>query len=269
MSLPVALQLFTVRESMEKDPESTLRAVKEMGYDGIEVCGDGTYGMSPTDFRALCDSIELPIISAHVSTGDLIDDTNATLEKYKTLGVSYLAIAAFWGDYQYGAKGYSEMIKRLDRAGVYFKENGIQLLYHNHEWEFKPSEVEGKYQLDRIFEDVSDDNLLPELDVCWVTLGHGDAVEYMKKYDRRCPLVHLKDFHCKGNYLYKDHDYKRPEDLSLRPVGYGRVDTTAVLDTAEDIGARWVIVEQDTPAFGLSETECASLSRNWLKTLGW
>jgi len=120
MALPVALQLFSVRDDMEKDPEKTLRAVKEMGYCGIESC-NGSYGMEPEEFRALCDSIGLRIISAHVGTGDIIDDTEETLRKYKTLGVSYLAIAAFWGDYQYKKAGYDEMIKRLDRAGAYFK----------------------------------------------------------------------------------------------------------------------------------------------------
>lgn len=266
MALPVALQLFTVRERMAIDIEGTLRAVKAMGYSGIEVC-NGSYGMDPDEFKALCDSIGLRIISAHVGTGDIIDDTEKTLEFYKKLGVSYLAIAAFWGDYQYKKAGYDEMIKRLDRAGAYFKENGIQILYHNHEWEFK--KVDGEYELDLILKDVNDDNLLPQIDVCWATVGHLDAPDYMRRYNGRCPLVHLKDFYCEGDYSYENHAYKRPETLRLRPVGYGRIDMPAVLDTAKEIGAEWVIVEQDVPAFGLGELENAALSREWLKTIGW
>ncbi len=266
MNLPVALQLFTVRGSIKKNLKETLTAIKEMGYDGIEVC-NGSYGMEPADFKALCDSLGLRIISAHLSTGDIIDDTEKTLELYKALGVSYIAICAFWGDYQYGKDGYADMIKRLDRAGAYFKENGIQVLYHNHEWEFK--KADGEYELDRIFADVSDDNLLPELDVCWCTIGHGDATDYMRRYNGRCPVVHLKDFYCKGDFDYERNGYKRADSLELRPVGYGRVDMNAVLDTSIDIGAKWVVVEQDTPAFGASELESARLSREWLKNVGW
>ncbi len=266
MSLPVALQLFTVRNRMALDPKNTLKAIKDMGYDGIECCG-GIGTDDPAAFRALCDEIGLRIISAHVGTGDIIDDTEKTLETYKTLGVSYLAIAAFWGDYQYGKDGYSEMIKRLDRAGAIFKENGIQILYHNHEWEFK--KADGEYHLDRIISDVSDDNLLPQLDVCWVTVGHGDPVDYMNKYNGRCPVVHLKDFFCKGSYSYMENDYKRPDPFELRPVGYGRVPMIDVLCASEAIGAKWVVVEQDCPAFGLGELDNAALSKNWLKTLGW
>lgn len=265
MALPVALQLFTVRDEMENDVENTLKSVKEMGYNGIEICG--TYGMEPSELRELCDKIGLQIISAHISTGDIIDDTEKTLEIYKTLGVSYLAIAAFWGDYQYKKAGYDKMIKRLDHAGAYFKENGIQILYHNHEWEFK--KANGEYELDLIFKDVNDDNLLPQLDVCWVTVGDGNVYDYLKKYNNRCPLVHLKDFHCKGDYDYEKNNYKRAETFEFRPVGYGRVDMTSALDAAEDIGAEWVIVEQDIPAFGLTALENAKISRNWLKTLGW
>lgn len=267
MNLPVALQLFTVRGSMKKSIKETLTAVKEMGYDGIEVCGDGSYGMEPADFKSLCDELGLRIISAHVGTGDIIDDTEKTLDKYKTLGVSYIAICAFWGDYKYGMSGYAEMIKRLDKSAAYFKENGIQILYHNHEWEFLKED--GEYHLDRIIADVSDDNLLPELDVCWCAVGHGDPVDYMKRYNGRCPVVHLKDFYTKGDYNYERNGFKRAEDLELRPVGYGRVDMNAVLDTSLEIGAKWVVVEQDQPAFGASELESARLSREWLKNVGW
>ncbi|MBQ4066511.1 MAG: sugar phosphate isomerase/epimerase [Clostridia bacterium] len=266
MALPVALQLFSVRESIEKDVKGTLLAIKNAGYDGIETCG-GYGDLTPLEFREYCDSIGLRIISAHTSTGDIIDDTEKTLELCKALGVSYLAIAAFWGDYQYGESGYAEMTKKLDCAGAYFKENGVQILYHNHEWEFKRSE--GEYVLDLIFRDFTNDNLLPEIDVCWATLGNFDAAEYLMRYSGRCPVVHLKDFHSKGDFLYERNSFKRPEDFSFRPVGYGRVDMPAVLDASLDIGAEWVVVEQDLPAFGLSDMECEALSRSWLRTVGW
>ncbi len=266
MSLPVAIQLFSVKEDMQKDTEGTLRAIKEMGYDGVETCF-GCTGDSFETFKELCDKIGLQVISGHVSTGDIIDETEETLEKFKNLGVSYLAIAAFWGDYQYKKAGYDEMIKRLEKAGGYFKENGIQILYHNHDWEFK--KTNGEYELDLTFKDVADDNLLPEIDVCWATIGHGDAPDYMTRYNGRCPLVHLKDFFCKGIYDYEQCNYQRPEAFEFRPVGYGRVDMVGVLDKAEEIGAKWVIVEQDTPSFGLTALENAKLSRDWLRTLGW
>lgn len=265
MAMKVALQLFTVRDEIENDIEGTLRKIKEIGYDGIETC-HGSYGMDPVEFKDLCNDIGLEIVSVHVGTDAIIKETEETLDFYKKLGPSHLAIMAFWGDYQYGEKDYANMIKRLDECGACFKENGIQILYHNHSWEFK--KIDGKYVLDLIIDDTTNDNLLPEIDVCWATIGHKDAADYLRRYNGRCPLIHLKDFYSKENIRFGDEGYEKPGDFEFRPVGYGRVDMVNVLTAAEEIGAKWVIVEQDDPALGLTPIECAALSRNWLKAQG-
>jgi len=265
MSFKVGLQLFTVRDEMEKDPLGTLRAVRDMGYDGVEVC-NGSYGIDPVEFRTFCDEIGLRVISAHMGVGSIIDETDKTLELYKTLGVSNVAISGFWGDYAYNGKDHKAMMARLKEKAAYFAQNGIGVLYHNHETEFR---LDGdKYILDCILDTFGNDDLLPEIDVCWATIGNGNAAEYMRKYNGRCPIVHLKDFYCKGSYHYPDNNYERPKDFAFRPVGYGRVDMVEALDAAIEIGASWVIVEQDDAAFGLTALECAKKSREWLATQG-
>ena len=64
--------------------------------------------------KALCDEIGLQIISGHVGTGEIIDETEDTIKKFKAMGAEYVAICAFWGDYQYKQKDYDEMIKQLN-----------------------------------------------------------------------------------------------------------------------------------------------------------
>lgn len=263
MSLKVGLQLFSVREEMEKDPLGTLRQIKEMGYDGIEVC-NGSYGIDPVEFRSFCDALGIRIISAHMGVGSIIDDTEETLELYKTLGASFVVISGFWGDYAYGGKDHKAMMERLKDKAAYFNKNGIGVLYHNHELEFKPDG--DRYILDRILETFGNDDLLPEIDVCWASIGNGNAADYMRKFNGRCPIVHLKDFYCKGSYYYPDNNYERPEGFEFRPVGYGRVDMVEVLDSAAEIGASWVIVEQDNATLGLSALESVKKSREWLAT---
>ena len=266
MSLPVGIQLFSVRDHIEKDAEGTIRELAKMGYQGIEPCNDSC-GMDPKDLRALCDELGLRIISAHLGTYELNEETEKTLELYKTLGVEYLAIAGFWGDCVYGGKDYPAMMEKLERSCRYFRDNGIQILYHNHDWEFEKDD--GKYHCDIILNTFEDDLLLPEVDTCWASVGHGNAVDYLKRYNGRCPVVHLKDFYCRGDYSGGYNDGVRPEDFALRPVGYGRLDVIDVLHTAEEIGSKWVIVEEDSPAFGLDALECAALCRDWLKKQGW
>ena len=268
MALPVAIQLFTVKPNMENDPRGTLKALKEMGYDGIEPCY-GTHGMDTDEFVSLCNELGLTIISAHVGAGDLVHETDTTLELYKKMGTSYLVIPALWGDYAMDGEKHDEVIQLLKDVAPKYKENGIQLCYHNHDWEFQKKD--GEFLLDRFLNNFENGEVIPQIDTCWATIGCGNAAEYMKKYSEKCPVLHIKDFYCKGSYL-PDPDHtgeKKPDSFELRPIGYGRNDIHDILDTALETGVKWVIVEQDTPAFDKDPLECARLSRQWLKDIGW
>ena len=267
MALPVALQLFTVKEQINADPEKVLREIKEMGYDGIELCA-GTPDMDPDRLIDLCKELELPIISAHVGAGEMVFETDTTLELYKRMGVSYLTMPALWGDYAMDGEKHDEMIALLKEKSPLFKENGIQLCYHNHDWEFKKKD--GEFLLDRFFNSFEGDEVLPQIDTCWAAIGCGDPLGYVRKYFGKCPTLHIKDFYCKGSYV-PDPDHtgeKKPDGFELRPIGYGRQDMCAILDLAEEMGTKWLIVEQDVPALGKDPVECARLSRQWLKDMG-
>ena len=69
MSLPVAIQVYSVRDDAAADLRGTLQKIKDMGYDGVEFAG--LYGNSPEDVRAMCDEIGLVPISAHVPFVDI------------------------------------------------------------------------------------------------------------------------------------------------------------------------------------------------------
>ena len=64
MSLPVAVQVYSVRDAAAKDLRGTLKAIKEMGYDGVEFAG--LYGYAPADIKRMCEEIGLVPVSAHV-----------------------------------------------------------------------------------------------------------------------------------------------------------------------------------------------------------
>ena len=75
--------------------------------------------------------------------------------------------------------------------------------------------------------------------------------------------------YCRGAYGFENTKGERPEGCAVRPVGYGRLDIIDILHTAEEIGTKWIIIEQDSTSFGLSRLECAALCREWLKKQGW
>ena len=271
MALPVAVQVYSVRDDAKADLRGTLEKIKEMGYAGVEFAG--LYGHSPEDVKKMCDEIGLVPVSAHVPYLDMMGAPKAVLSRYATIGCKYVAVPYLSTDYRPGTPCFPEVIENIKVLGKVAKELGIQLLYHNHDFEFM--KLDGKYALDILYEEVPADLLKTELDVCWVNVGGEVPAEYIKKYSGRAPVVHLKDFVGeKSENMYeligiKSEAPKRPSNFELRPVGSGCQDFPAILKAAEEAGAEWVVVEQDNPSMGLTPMECIAKSREYLKTLGY
>ena len=154
MALPVAIQLYSLRDEMAKDFEGTLKAVKEMGYDGVEFAG--LYDHDPKEVKAMCDELGLVPISAHVTTDEYLCDEGgvpAVLDRWQTVGVKYVVIPYLVEDRRPGAARWKgedvknptyDLMKAVGEGAI---ERGMQLLYHNHDFEFK-NKVDGKYMLE-------------------------------------------------------------------------------------------------------------------------
>ncbi len=272
MSLPIALQLYSVRHEMKQDLPATLAKVKEMGYDGVEFAG--LFDRDPAEIKALCAENGLVPISAHVPVGEMLADAQATFAKYAKIGMRFVAIPSLPDEYRPGAEKFAEMLEKMKELGAIAKKHGIGLLYHNHDFEFV--KLDGTYGLDKIYEEVSAELLQTELDTCWVNVGGENPAEYVRKYTGRAPVVHLKDFFGeKAENMYELIGEKtvaapkRPEGFECRPVGFGKQDFPAILAAAKDAGAEWVVVEQDSPSMGLDELGCAAKSIQYLKSITW
>ena len=90
MMLPIALQVYSVREEAAKDPAGVLRQVGEMGYDGVELAG--LYGRSPAEMKTILDGAGLKAISAHVAYDEMIADPEKVLGGYAGIGCSWIAV---------------------------------------------------------------------------------------------------------------------------------------------------------------------------------
>src|SRR3954451_15377086 len=88
--LPIAVQLYTLRDIMPKDVPGTLRAVAELGYDGVEFAG--LHNTPPSELRKLLDDLNLKVCSAHVALTLLEADLAREIENYQTLGCSLLVV---------------------------------------------------------------------------------------------------------------------------------------------------------------------------------
>jgi sugar phosphate isomerase/epimerase len=226
MTPPIALQLYTLRSDLEKDFEGTLKQVADLGYAGVELAGMG--GRTAAQLRELLDGLGLKVASAHVGLQQFDADTGQVLDDLTTLGSSFVAIPFLPPELRGSAEAFLSLGQKLNRVGAQCKERGIQLCYHNHNFEFE--KFDGVYALDLLYQNTDPQLLQAEIDAYWVQYAGEDPVAYIKKYADRTPLVHLKDMADDGTRFFAE-------------VGTGLVDIDAVIAAATS--AKWLIVEQD------------------------
>ena len=274
--LPVGLQVYGLRDLLEATPErfrEVMIQVRKLGYDGVELAG--TYGIAPEEIRnILCDADLIPI-SAHVPLIDMMRDAQAIANVYKTIGCKYIVVPYLPEEYRHHTPGYARVLVEMERIGKIMVNNGLALMYHNHDFEFVTLEDQ-TFGLDDIYAKVPRQYLMAEPDTCWIQVAGQDAAAYVRKYKGRCPIVHLKDYIKVGNPcgMYKLIGMEAEEVkednafFEFRPVGFGQQIWVPILDAACDADAEWVVVEQDEH-YDLSSLECARRSREYLRILGW
>jgi sugar phosphate isomerase/epimerase len=251
-TLPVAIQVYSVRDEASSNFEQTMLELKKLGYDGVELAG--LYGHTPEEIRDILIKTGLTPISAHVPYLEFEKDLRGTITSYITIGCRYLVIPYLTEDYRYGTEKFKEVMKFIPVIAQACEQAGVMLLYHNHAFEFEKTEA-GEYVLDYMYRMIPENELKMELDTCWANVAGVSPVQYLRKYSGRSPVVHLKD-------------YNDSEPFEFKAVGYGVQDMPSILAEAVAVGCGWVIVEQDLHRENTA-MEDAYLSRQYLKSLGW
>jgi len=224
MSLPIALQLYTLREEMAEEFIGLLEKVSKLGYQGVEFAGFGELGAE--ELKGHLDRLNLKVVGSHTALELLRNELDKVIEYNLIIGNQYIIVP--YADYT-TKEDFIEMAKELKGIATILNGKGLTLCYHNHAHEFES--FDGEYGLDLIYSNVSPDLLKVELDTYWVKKAGLDPVAYLEKYTGRVPNVHLKDMEA--------------DTGDFAEVGEGIIDIKAIINKAEEINAEWLIVEQD------------------------
>ena len=272
-NVKIGYQIYSARDDAAADLVGTLKAIKAMGYDGVELAG--LYGKTAAEFKAALDEAGICAISAHVPLAEIEADMFKTISDYKLLGCKFIAVPYTDDTCRPGGVNFARTLRNMRTFGRLCKKAGIQLLYHNHDFEF--IDFSGMCGLDFIYTAIDEDTLKTEIDTCWAKYAGRDPAEYVLSYSGRAPVVHLKDYvgvksGDKNPYALigmADDSAKAGEiEFEFRPVGYGCQDVKTLCDASVKAGAGWLIVEQDN-SVGRAPLEAAKMSREYLKSIGY
>ncbi|MGC9397543.1 MAG: sugar phosphate isomerase/epimerase family protein [Anaerolineae bacterium] len=224
--VPIALQLYTVREQMAEDFEETVRHVAEIGYEGVEVAALPD-SVTPAAAKSLFDALDLTVVGVH-SPLPLDEDQETVLKTWAALDCPYLVCPWLDPDTYFRSRaGVWKACALLNEANVVVRQKaGGTLLYHNHWFEFTAVEGETAFE---ILNGCLDPTIGFEVDTYWVRTAGLDPVALLRDLGNRSPLLHIKDG-------------PATMEAAMTAVGAGVMDVPRILEAASP---EWLIVELD------------------------
>ena len=259
----------------EQQARETLTAMKEAGYDAIELCG---FMIHPTpfavklltkmagmpvgnggklDWPGLTRESGLQVLSIHQYLDAIEKDPEAAIRECRTFGTDTIVITGMYR-FDYSRKeNISELAARLNKAGGILEAGGIRLLYHNHNAEFLP--VEPGLSAYRLLQQETDPEWVNfEFDSYWCADAGCDPWTQMQLLGSRMKLWHINDRGCRRagfTPIYK---------MDSMELGTGTMDLSKLVESAKEQGCEGVILESHRNWVDKSPVKSFQLSAKYL-----
>jgi len=249
----IAVTLFNFREfcKTEDGLASTLDKLCDIGYQVVQV---SAVPLDAEIIRKQLDKHGLQCCATHESYKDLTENTLAVADKLDILNCDYTALGSAPVEMR-NPEGMAKVGALLNECGAKLKARGKQLGYHNHFFEFAKAGSE-KLLYWHLFDATDLCNVVPELDVHWVTRGGGSPVSWIRRFAGKIPVIHFKDF-----TIVDDAPV-------FCEIGEGNLDWPEILKACDETGVEVYSIEQDKPFKDRDIFESARISFNNLRAMG-
>ena len=237
----LGLQLFTMRAAMAQDAEGTLKRIAGMGYEEVETYGFDPqgirfYGLPAKAFAERLRDLNLTTPSGHYDLNRFVSSSVDDLKRYvdrcvegaHAVGHSYITWP-FLDEDSRTIEKFKVVAERLNVAGAQVKKAGLELAYHNHDFEFV--EQNGQIGYDILLASTDPALVKLQIDLYWI--AHGSKLsphEWFKRQPGRYVMWHVKDMH------RTSRDYTE--------VGNGTIDFTKIWPDTALAGMKHFFVEQ-------------------------
>ncbi len=252
----LGIQLYTIRDFMkdEKSLDESFAKLAKLGYSECHTAGNA---VPAEKFGELAKKNGLSIIGTHYDYGKIISDPESTIRLHEIWGTKNIGIGGMPGEARVSYDGLMKFIDAFNRAAETYGKSGYKLTYHNHSFEFVRIK-DNKTIMDYLYENLDPENVTFVLDTCWVAHGGGDVRHWMEKLAGRIDILHLKDL-----MVYNDASGKVAHTMT--EIGNGNLWWDGIIETAEKIGVKHYIVEQDANWSKNDPFEAARVSADYLK----
>ncbi len=238
----IGIQLYTLRNEIGKDAAGTMKLVAAAGYKQVEL-----YGFPKADAMVSgAKDAGLAVHSSHFEWDAVVhpkdeemSDFARILEGARKIGLSHLVVPYLKDTDRKSLDGYKTIAGNLNKGAAMAKEAGIQLAYHNHNFEFEPMDG-GMSGYDVFIEEFSADMKF-EIDVFWVKAAGIDPVTLIRKLDGRVSQLHLKDLKAG----IETPTYSGVPNDAFKELGAGVISMEPILSAAKAAGVAHCHVEQD------------------------
>ncbi len=252
---PLGVQLYTVRKIVQNDPLAILRSLAAIGYREAEMLRSQIAPLAPylqdVPLRPVSIHFESPLVTGNWQSWKEDDmpiiDENATFDQAvveaKQHGFEYMVFNYLPPKERGGLSFYSALSDKLNAAGEKCRKAGLQLCYHNHDFEFQPKP--GGRPIDTLLSRLDRNLVRLEVDVFWVSMAGEDAAAFIARNAGRVEMVHLKDRKRGTPHAF---DVESVSDDTFREVGRGDLNFQKILQAASAAKVKHYFVEQDHSA---------------------
>ena len=254
MSQPIiAAQLFTLRDLLKDKNESeirdVLRQVKNIGYTAIQISGVGEATKELVDiYSKIADELQLDICATHFNLDYMEENTQWIIDLHKKWHCGYAGIGSMPKESR-NADGIAEFIKRCNKLGQALKKEGIQLIYHNHNFEFE--KIDNKTWLQMLLDGFNPLFVQLEIDVYWVQAGGENPVSWISKVKDHMGVMHYKDMRIIDG------------EQQFAEIGEGNLQWKEIIQAAREANVKYAAVEQDS--FTQDPIQSLKISYDFLK----
>jgi sugar phosphate isomerase/epimerase len=249
------VQLFMVRRQAVKDLAGILKAIHRVGFAQIELYPIA-YDHPAAELKQIVADSGLGLVSGHFDYAGF----ESKVDYGRQLGLKYMVCPMLPKEQWNSTEGFRKAADDFNRWGAAVRDAGMEFLFHNHCYEFKP-QAGGATGWQTLMEHTDPKLVKMEFDLYWLTQAGKEPAAMLAKYADRARIIHLKDRIAGVPTGYE----MGPSAEHFTELGKGTIAWPKLIAQARRQGIRYAFLDQDETAGPVVESMSESFA--YLQTM--